>query len=286
MDYVIRDLQNYDEMVALRHLQQQIWGLDDPNIGLYPPLLTSVVRNGGLVLGAFNADSEEIIAFLFSYLGRTSDGPLKMCSQTMGVHKAWRGHGIAEALKQTQRERTRAAGLPLITWTYDPLEAPNAYLNLHKLRAIARTYWPDFYGENFGTLNQGLPTDRLIVEWWVEGVRLDDDREVDWDMFDESPAIFEIMGRGSRRHVVRANLALDTETVLLEIPENIHPIKSENIELALDWRMKVRKAFETYFGRGYIATDLISTKERSGERRNRYLLQRTTPELSAEIGIE
>ena len=57
------------------------------------------------------------------------------------------------------------------------------------------------------------------------------------------------------------------------------------MELAFDWRMKVRKAFETYFGKGYLAVDFISTIER-GQRRNRYVLQKQTPELLAKIGIE
>jgi predicted GNAT superfamily acetyltransferase len=72
--------------------------------------------------------------------------------------------------------------------------------------------------------------------------------------------------------------------VLLETPADIHPVKETNMELAFDWRMKVRKAFEKYLDKGYIVVDFISVIER-GERRNRYVLQRGTLELLAEIGI-
>ena len=285
MDYVIRDLTSYDEMYALLALQREVWGMDDPQFGLYPPLISSVSKNGGVVLGAFDVETNEIVAFLFSFLGRSPGGPFKLCSQTMGVKKAWRGRGIAEHLKQVQRERTQAAGLPLITWTYDPLEAPNAYLNLHKLRAISRTYWQNIYGTNFGALNEGLPSDRLVVEWWVDGRRADDEAEMDWELLDGAPSVFETIGQGVKLQVVQANLALDSPSILLEIPAGIHPIKESNMDLAMDWRMKVRKAFETYFAKGYIVVDLISTVSRTGQRRNQYVLQKATSELLAEIGI-
>jgi predicted GNAT superfamily acetyltransferase len=58
------------------------------------------------------------------------------------------------------------------------------------------------------------------------------------------------------------------------------------MELALDWRLKVRKAFETYFAKNYIVTDFISTLGRNNTRQNRYLLQKATPELFAHIGVE
>ena len=283
MDYTIRDLKNYDEMVAVRRLQQEIWGFDDPQAGLYPPVLNTAAKNGGVVLGAFEKDTGQMIAFLFSFLGREPGGPFKLCSQAMGVHPEWRGQGLAEALKQVQRERTIVQGLPLITWTFDPLEAPNARLNLHKLRAISRTYWQDVYGSNFGTLNAGLPSDRLVVEWWVKGARLERNPEDDELAWYEATPIFEIQGQGLNRWIVRADLVLDDDLLQLEIPADIQPFKAVNMELALDWRLKVRKAFEKYFSQGYLATDFVSVFER-GERRSRYILQKATPELLADIG--
>ena len=285
MTYIIRDLKSYDDMVALRQLQYHIWGFAESGMGLYPPLSLTVSKNGGVVLGAFDEKNGQMIGFLFSFLGREAGGLFKVCSQVMGVDPQWRGRGIAEDLKHIQRERTLAQNLPLITWTYDPLEAPNAHLNLHKLRAISRTYWRDVYGSNFGTLNAGLPSDRLLVEWWVKGPRLDEEAEIDWDVLDEAPAIFETTGREPTRQIVRANFALEAETLQLEIPADVHPLKAANMELAYDWRMKARRAFETYFDKGYILTDFISFSER-GERRNRYLLQKETPKLLTEIGIE
>jgi predicted GNAT superfamily acetyltransferase len=282
MPFTVRDLETYEEMLTLRQLQREIWGLTDPDVGLYPPLLVSAAKNGGMVLGAFDDETDQMIGFLFGFLGREPGGPLKLCSQTMGVRQEWRGQGVAEALKRTQRERVIAQGLPLITWTYDPLEGPNAYLNLHKLHAISRTYWRNVYGTSFGALNTGLPTDRLVVEWWVNSR---------WVKQDASSAsrlsafpLFVGEGTGIERRVVDAHLDLDISPLLLEIPANIHLVKAADMDLALAWRLKVREAFETYFAKGYLATDFISKVDR-GDRRNYYILEKATPQLLTDMGI-
>ncbi len=281
MSYTVRALNNYAEMVAVHRLQQDIWGFDESKLGIYPPILNTAAKNGGVVLGAFDDETGRMVGFLFSFLGREPGGPLKLCSQAMGVLKAWRGRGIARTLKQVQRERALAQELSLITWTYDPLEAPNANLNLHKLRAVARTYWRDVYGSNFGKLNAGLPTDRLLVEWWITGKRLTYDQSPEWW---ESAPILDVEGSGDSRRIVRANLVLEEDMLQLEVPADIRPIKATNMELALDWRMKIRQVFERYFEKSYIATDFITTFE-AEERRNRYILQKATPELLAQIGV-
>ncbi len=283
MGYIVRDLTSYAEMVAVRQLQHQIWGFDEPEIGLYPPVLNTAAKNGGVVLGAFDEETGQMVGFLFSFLGREPGGPFKLCSQALGVLPDWRGQGIAESLKCVQRERALAQDLPLITWTYDPLESPNAYLNLHKLHAIARTYWRDVYGSDFGQLNAGLPTDRLLVEWWVKGPRLASTSQVEVEWWEAVP-VFEVAGQGVERWITRANLILTDELLQLEIPADLQRLKAANLELALDWRLKVRRAFEDYFSRGYLAIDFMSTFE-GEERRNRYILQKIDPKLLIAIGL-
>ena len=283
MTFTIRALKSYNEMLAVHKLQQEIWGLGDPTLGIYPPLMVTAAKNGGVVLGAFDVESGKMVAFLFSFMGREGNGPYKLCSQTMGVLKEWRRYGIAEALKQTQRQWAIAQGLPLITWTFDPLEGPNAHLNLHKLRGISRRYWADMYGSNFGAINAGLPTDRLLVEWWVEGARLDAPAVME---IADAPSVFETVGQGVEQKIETMSLDLNADNLWLETPADIHPLKAADMELALDWRLKVRTAFESYFERGYIATGFASQVEaESGQRHNRYLLQKATPELLDEIGM-
>ena len=66
-----------------------------------------------------------------------------------------------------------ARGFALIEWTFDPLEIKNAHLNIAKLGGIARRYRRDFYGPSTSPLHGGLPTDRLVVEWWLQSDRVE-----------------------------------------------------------------------------------------------------------------
>ena len=48
-------------------------------------------------------------------------------------------------------------------WTFDPLVAKNAHLNLNLLGARVVEYVRDMYGTTTSPLHNGLATDRLIV---------------------------------------------------------------------------------------------------------------------------
>jgi predicted GNAT superfamily acetyltransferase len=72
-----------------------------------------------------------------------------------------------------QREDAIARGFELIEWTFDPLEIKNAYLNIERLGAIARRYSVNQYGITSSPLQGGLPTDRLVAEWWLKSKRVE-----------------------------------------------------------------------------------------------------------------
>jgi predicted GNAT superfamily acetyltransferase len=283
--FSIRDLTAYEEFLQVHEVQQAIWSFGQPGTGLYPPLLLTASKNGGVVLGAFDGASH-MIGYIFSFLGREPGAPIKLCSQTMGVLPEWRGQGVATALKWAQRERALAAGLSLVTWTFDPLESANAWLNMGKLGGVSRRYWRNIYGENFGALNQSLPTDRLLVEWWIGGRRVTDRAEgrASADTSGGMP-IVEASGEGASRRVIGLRRDLDAPVLSLEVPDNIQLLKSTDMDHARDWRLRVREAFETYLERGYLVTD-FQTEGQNEARRSYYLLSKATNELSTWIGIE
>ena len=74
-------------------------------------------------------------------------------------------------LKLEQRKEALGRGIQLIEWTFDPLEAKNAYFNVERLGAIARRYPPNQYGTTSSQLHGGLPTDRLVAEWYIASPR-------------------------------------------------------------------------------------------------------------------
>ncbi len=90
----------------------------------------------------------------------------------LAVHKDHRNGGLGRRLKLLQREDALARGIELIEWTFDPLEIKNAYLNIEKLGAIARRYNINQYGITSSPLQGGLPSDRLIAEWWLKSGRV------------------------------------------------------------------------------------------------------------------
>ncbi len=75
-------------------------------------------------------------------------------------------------MKLAQRDDALKRGFDLLEWTFDPLEIKNAYLNLVRLGAIARRYSVDHYGASSSPLQGGLPTDRLVAEWWIRSKRV------------------------------------------------------------------------------------------------------------------
>ncbi|MGH9566998.1 MAG: GNAT family N-acetyltransferase, partial [Candidatus Angelobacter sp.] len=80
--------------------------------------------------------------------------------------------GLGRRLKLFQREDAIKLVYELMEWTFDPLEIKNAYLNLVRLGAITRRYSVNHYGFSSSPLQGGLPTDRLIAEWWLKSERV------------------------------------------------------------------------------------------------------------------
>ncbi|GAB4580314.1 MAG: hypothetical protein Fur0022_30540 [Anaerolineales bacterium] len=267
---LIRDLTTYAEFTQVQALHRTIWGLQE---GLYPPMLNTAAHNGGVVLGAF--DGETMVGFSFAFLGRHPDGTLKLCSQTTGLLPAYRHQGLGAQLKWAQYDRARAAGLSLITWTVDPLEAPNALLNFRKLGGVCRTYHVNLYGEHFSAFGEGMPADRLTVEWWLETPRVTRLRqgETNAPAYPTAPLTNPTRGVGLSRHMTHLELDLSAPTVLLEIPAEVQALRRANLPLALDWRLKTRDLFQAYFARDYHIEDAFSRRENE-EQRVFYVLQK------------
>ncbi len=276
MIIAVRDLTRYEEFLQVRDVQQQIWGFTQGE-GLYPPVLNTAVENGGTVIGAF--DGLKLIGFIYGFVGLHTDRRIKLCSQTMGVLPEYRNRGVAAMLKWAQRERVLANGIDLITWTYDPLEASNARLNLRALGGVSHLYKRNIYGENFSALGKGLPSDRFLVEWWITTDRVQQrhDRVLVEPIGLGSPIANTCNGTTSDRRIDAIHLEIDAPIIRVEIPNDLQAIKKANLALALDWRMKTRELFEAYFARGYEAIDLVRAGEVWGPARaahNWYVLTR------------
>jgi len=218
----IRPVTDLAELEKCAQLQREAWGLADIEV-IPTRMLVTQNRVGGLVLGAF--DGGRMVGFLNAMPG-IRDGVPYWYSQMLAVAQDYRNRGIGSALKLAQRDHAQQRGIHLIEWTFDPLESKNAYLNVVKLGVIVRRYYVNLYGATASQVQQGLESDRVIAEWWIDKPRV----RVEGDI---------------RR---------------IAIPSDIQALKKQNLKSAQDMQVRVREEFlrnfqDDYFVAGFQRSD-------------------------------
>jgi predicted GNAT superfamily acetyltransferase len=272
MAILVRPVDSFAEYHAVEEIQRQAWAMPHDLEVVPLHMLLTAAKHGGMLLGAF--DGEEMVGFVFGFIGLTAEGKVKHCSHMMGVRPEAQSGGVGYQLKLAQREFVLAQALDLITWTYDPLESRNAYLNVAKLGAVCRTHLRNLYGEMTDGLNAGLPSDRFEVEWWLSSERVvgriaGELRQPPVEPIVQANATY-LLPNGI---VAPGDLCVDAEapTIRVEIPADYQAIKAADPGLARDWRLATRQLFEAYFAAGYAAVDFLSHPV-GGVRRSFYLL--------------
>jgi predicted GNAT superfamily acetyltransferase len=165
----IRKCRGIEEFQACVALQKEVWNFADVDV---VPLRMFVVSEkiGGQIIGAFDGN-RELVGFALSIPGERN-GRAYLHSHMLAVRETWRNYGLGRRLKLAQRNDAIQQGIELLEWTFDPLEIKNAHLNLVRLGAIARRYSVNHYGDSSSPLQGGLPTDRLVAEWWLKSKRV------------------------------------------------------------------------------------------------------------------
>ncbi len=165
----LRHCHGIEDFRACVALQKEVWNFSDAEL---VPLRMFVVADkvGGQIMGAF--EGKAMVGFALSVPG-TRSGHVYLHSHMLAVRKDHRNSGLGRRLKMMQREEALSRGIELIEWTFDPLEIKNAFLNIEKLGAIARRYNINQYGITSSPLQGGLPSDRLIAEWWLKSKRVE-----------------------------------------------------------------------------------------------------------------
>lgn len=167
-EITIRKCAGIEEFNACVALQKEVWNFADVDL---IPLRMFVVSEkiGGQIIGAFSGDA--LVGFAFSIPGSRA-GNAYLHSHMLAVRSSFRNHGLGRRLKLAQRDDALQRGFELLEWTFDPLEIKNAHLNLARLGAITRRYSINHYGYSSSPLQGGLPTDRLVAEWWLKSKRV------------------------------------------------------------------------------------------------------------------
>jgi predicted GNAT superfamily acetyltransferase len=239
-----RPLSSQADYEACIELQKQTWGRDFSDV-VPLSILKVTQKAGGIAAGAFSPDGG-LLGFVYGLAGYAGGRPFHW-SHMLSVDPGARDLGLGTRLKLYQREALLSQGVEEVRWTYDPLEARNAHLNLNHLGAEVAEYVEDMYaGELWSDLARGIGTDRFIVSWWIASGRvaraLEDRRTGEADRFREAPV--------ANPGAVEGDLP-EARRVRIEIPFNIQAVKTEQPDAAPAWRASTRRAFESFLGRGY-----------------------------------
>jgi len=236
-----------EEFEACVALEKRVWQTDD--IELVPSAVIRVVEEtGGQVLGAFHGS--RLIGFTFAMVGcRTIKGRPEpfLHSHMTAVLPEYQNKGIGRKLKFFQRKEALARGINMIQWTFDPLELRNAYFNVMLLGAVMRCYYPNFYGITTSPLHSGIPTDRLLAEWYLESPR--------------------VRAAVEGQPMPQAG----PEALRIRVPREIGEIRKKDPARAISIQTSVRNEFLRKFGAHYGVTHV-----ESDEKETRYVLEPVT----------
>ena len=249
-EIVLRPFESRNDYEQCVKLQFDPWGHDFTEC-VPVSILQISQKVGGVAVGAFDAD-EQLIGFVYGISG-LRDGRPAHWSHMLAVYPEYRGTGIGRRLKALQRELLLAAGIDVAFWTYDPLMAGNAHLNINLLGARPIEYIPDMYGSNTGSeLHSGLGTDRFVVEWKLDEPQVErilrgeavEAIELDLD----SPTVD---AEANGEPVLRDGAFPTPTSVRVAIPLDIQSIKRADPDSALTWRAVTRQVLLWYMDHDY-----------------------------------
>lgn len=290
-DIEIRPLRALSDLRAMVELQRAYWG-DETESVIPAQMLFSLANYGGHVLAAFDGDRP--VGVLIGFLGTNMEDPrrpamanLQIISKRMVVLPEYRGQQIGYRLKLAQRDIAMTQGVRLVVWTFDPLLALNAYLNIRKLGAICLQYHEDYYGtDQEGGLATLGSSDRLQAEWWVTGRRVEERlfgkrgdltlgqyREADTPILNPTTVTADGLLLPSEQTIMPS-----TSLALLEIPLDYAAMTQQNPKLARTWRLHTRLLFKQTFTQGFVVTDFIR-ESFEGRDRAFYLLSYNGPQF-------
>jgi predicted GNAT superfamily acetyltransferase len=184
----------------------------------------------------------------------------------LAVHPRAQGQHLGERLKEYQRAQCAALGIDVIYWTYDPLVARNAHLNLNRMGARVDEYVGAMYGEGTNSPLQGdMPTDRFVIAWAV-------DPKAAAAPIGTIPAGTPIVADADHDGPPLVDAPLvDAPRVGVRAPRDITALAASDIARARRWRHLTRRAFTHYLTRGYVVRGFVAD-----DAGGTYLLERKT----------
>jgi predicted GNAT superfamily acetyltransferase len=229
-DITIRECVSIEDFNQCIELERAVWKDDD--IDIMPIRLYMISKAcKAPTIGAFDS-SGGLVGFVHTMLALAGRNVVYH-SHMAAVLEDMRHRDIGYRIKLFQRRMAIEAGVPLIIWTFDPLQSRNAHFNINKLGAVIRRYEENYYGEGASTVfDPGVPSDRIFAEWWVM-----------------SPHVESVLAGA------RPSFEEDDSIV---IPYDVNSIRENSIDEHLRWRLRARHQFQDKLGRGPIIRGFVS----------------------------
>jgi predicted GNAT superfamily acetyltransferase len=247
-DIVLRRVDTQEEYDECVRIQDETWGA-----GFNERVPSTILRVsqylGGVTAAAFDSERGRILGFVFGMTG-LQEGRLVHWSDLLAVRPEARNRGLGRRLKLLQRSLVLPLGVTRMVWTFDPLVARNAHLNLNLLAARVTEYVPDMYGGDTGSaLHVAVGTDRFIVAWDLAS----DPPATPRDHGIASPPPVSLVVNRSEPpdQALTVQKTVDLDSVYIAVPSDIQQVIAAAPDLARAWRKTTREAFLWYLARGY-----------------------------------
>lgn len=245
-------------------LVKEVFGFRD--IDVVPGwAIHSVVRYGGIALGAFHED--RVVGFSYGFPAMGPEGPF-LYSDGLIVHPRYQSYGVGLALKQAQRREALSRGFRTIRMPVDPLSSRPLYLFLTRLGASIVEYLPDYYDPfHQQPFRPGGHDDVVELYWRLEEQGPTAEAARASQAGDARRVTFPMLRRiaeadQDRLDSIRANEE-ERGSVAVEIPWSLARLRSEP-EAADSWRLGVRRALTALLAAGYFGRRV--TLDRGQER--------------------
>ena len=260
MPLTIRPFASHDDRAQCVALQELTWGAGFTE-KIPAAMLLVAQKTGGVCAGAFD-DNGRMLGFVFGVTG-VQHGELMHWSDMLAVHPDAQGQRLGERLKEFQREECRRLGVRTIYWTYDPLVARNAHLNLTRMGARVHEFVPAMYGEGTNSPLQGdMPTDRFVVAWAV------DPAQAAQPVTQLPPDTVLVVDAEANT----TGAWPDAAHIGVRAPRDITALAAADIAAARRWRYATRAALTHYLTHGYRVVGFVADPNGGT-----YLLTRTAP---------
>lgn len=259
----IRPLGSFEDFRAFEDLQREVWGQNLSEV-VTASLAQIVQKIGGIAAGAFDAQGT-MIGLVFGFTGFSHGRPVHW-SHMLAVKNGLRDAGVGRKLKLYQRDVLLRSGIKKVYWTYDPLVARNAHLNLNSLGVEVSEYVPDMYGAGEDSdLFRGIGTDRFIVVWKIDSHHVEStlagEQTSDISSFVASPLAVSTIDTVNPSSLPQMTEFLRSPLIRIEIPPDIHVVRDGAPAVAAEWRQVTRRAFQLYLAAGYHVSGFYQEKK-------------------------